>query len=132
MIGSGDYGGLVNGVNGNQVGVVEPGLDFLVDNGGPTQTIALSPGSPAIGAGSNALAVDDKGNPLTTDQRGTRFPRIVGSAVDIGAYEVQATERLVVTAQPPGASRQDWSLPCRPRSKTALVVWTPHSTAPSP
>ena len=34
-----------------------------------------------------APTVDVNGNPLTTDQRGPGFPRIVGAAVDIGAYE---------------------------------------------
>ena len=71
LIGTGGSGGLVNGDNGNQVGVANPGLDPLANNGGPTQTIALLPGSPAIDAGSNALAVDPTtGQPLTTDQRG--------------------------------------------------------------
>ena len=43
---------IVNGVDGNQVGV-DPRLDpaGLQDHGGPTQTIALLPGSPAIDAG---------------------------------------------------------------------------------
>ena len=78
LIGIGGSGGLIDGVNGNQVGVADPGLGTLGDNGGPTQTIALLPGSPAIDAGSNALAVDPTtGLPLTTDQRGTGFPRIV-------------------------------------------------------
>ena len=46
------------------------------------------PGSPAIDAGSNALAVDPStGQPLTTDQRGPGFLRIVNGTVDIGAYE---------------------------------------------
>ena len=58
LIGTGGSGGLTNGVNGNQVGVANPGLGTLADNGGPTQTIALLPGSPAIDKGSNALAVD--------------------------------------------------------------------------
>ena len=91
LIGTGGSGGLTNGVNGNQVGVADPGLDprGLQNNGGPTQTIALVTGSPAIGAGSIALAVDPTtGQPLTTDQRG--FPRIVNGTVDIGAYEVQS------------------------------------------
>ena len=62
LIGTGGSGGLVNGVNGNQVGVADPGLDpnGSPNNGGPTQTIALLPGSPAIDAGSNALAVDPR------------------------------------------------------------------------
>jgi hypothetical protein len=62
-------------------------LGPLSNNGGPTQTMALLPGSPAINAGSNGLAVDSNGNTLTTDQRGIGFPRIVNGTVDIGAYE---------------------------------------------
>ena len=70
LIGTGGSGGLINGVNGNQVGVANPGLDALADNGGPTQTIALLPGSPAIDTGSNALAVDPA--PATPDHRSAR------------------------------------------------------------
>src|SRR5207302_962858 len=46
LIGTGG-GGLTDGVNGNQVGVSDPGLGTLASNGGPTQTVALLPGSPA-------------------------------------------------------------------------------------
>ena len=60
----------------------DPILLPLADNGGPTQTLALSPGSPAIDTGNNAAAHD-------YDQRGIGFPRVIGSAADIGAYEVQ-------------------------------------------
>ena len=66
---------------------LNPMLGPLANNGGPTQTMALLPGSPAIDAGSVALAVDASGNSLTTDQRGAGFPRIMGGTVDIGAYE---------------------------------------------
>jgi hypothetical protein len=59
----------------------------LGDNGGPTMTHALLPGSPAIDAGDNSLAVDADGNLLTTDQRG--FDRISGGTVDIGSCEFQ-------------------------------------------
>ncbi len=90
LIGTGGSGGLIDGIDGNQVGVADPGLGTLADNGGPTQTIALVSGSPAIDAGSNSLAVDSQGNPLATDQRGTGFPRIANGTVDIGAYEVQS------------------------------------------
>jgi hypothetical protein len=92
LIGTGGSGGLTNGTNGNLVGVANPGLDptGLQNNGGPTQTIALLSNSPAIDAGSNALAVDPTtGLPLTTDQRGAGFPRIVNGTVDIGAFEFQ-------------------------------------------
>ena len=97
LIGTGGSGGLTNGVNGNQVGVADPGLGPLAYYGGPTQTIALLPGSPAIDAGSNALAVDPStGQPLTTDQRGTGFVRIFNGTVDIGAYEfLPAVNRAV-------------------------------------
>ncbi len=90
LIGTGGSGGLTGGTNGNQVGIAGPGLDpnGLAPNGGPTRTIALEVGSPAIGAGSTALAVDPStGLPLATDQRGAGYPRIVNGTVDIGAFE---------------------------------------------
>jgi hypothetical protein len=46
-------------------------------------------GSPAINAGNNILSVDSNNNPLTSDQRGSGFLRIVGGTVDVGAFEVQ-------------------------------------------
>ncbi len=55
-------------------------LGPLAPNGGPTRTHALLPGSPAIDAGSNPLG-------LTTDQRGTGFPRVLGGTADMGAHE---------------------------------------------
>ena len=105
LIGTGGSGGLVNGTNGNQVGVADPGLDpnGLQNNGGPTQTIALVTGSPAIDAGSNALAVDPTtGQPLTTDQRGAlRGPAGLnaGTTVDIGAYEASSSYLVTSTAR---------------------------------
>ena len=78
LIGAGGgNSGLTNGVNGNLVGLGDPGLGTLANNGGPTQTIVLLPGSPAIDAGSATLDVDPEGQTLTTDQRGTGFPRKV-------------------------------------------------------
>jgi hypothetical protein len=53
-------------------------LGPLADNGGPTQTHALLPGSPAIDAGDNTACP-------ATDQRGVTRP--LGAACDIGAYE---------------------------------------------
>ncbi len=82
-----DATGTLNG-NDNLLGVTDPGIGLLANNGGPTQTIALLAGSPAIDAGSNALAVDPTtGDPLAYDQRGAGFPRIVNGTVDIGAFE---------------------------------------------
>ena len=55
LIGAGSSG-LVNGVDGNLVGVDDPGLGTLGNYGGPTETIPLLPGSPAIDAGTSAGA----------------------------------------------------------------------------
>lgn len=60
--------------------MVEPMLLPLADNGGPTETLALSPGSPAINAGANSFS-------LVTDQRGRGHPRVFGLLADIGAFE---------------------------------------------
>ena len=56
----------------------DPNLGPLADNGGPTQTMALLPGSPAFDAGDDA-------NCPATDQRGLTRPQ--GPHCDIGAYE---------------------------------------------
>jgi hypothetical protein len=58
---------------------VNPLLGPLQDNGGPTQTMALLPGSPALDAGNSRI------NTSATDQRG--LPRVVGATIDIGAFE---------------------------------------------
>jgi hypothetical protein len=72
---------------------VDPLLGPLQDNGGPTQTMALLPGSPAIDAGDNT-------NAPTWDQRGPGYPRIVNGIIDIGAFEVQAHAHGRPTGQP--------------------------------
>ena len=86
LIGIGGADGLTSGVNGNTVGVASPELGPLANSGGPTQTIALLPGSPAIDAGSNEL------DGLATDQRGSGYARIVNGTIDIGAFEVQPAQ----------------------------------------
>jgi predicted outer membrane repeat protein len=68
----------------NLIGVA-PKLGALGDYGGPTQTIPLLNGSPAINAGSDNCASN-----IDTDQRG--YERLVGKHVDIGAYEYGATD----------------------------------------
>jgi hypothetical protein len=60
---------------------LNPLLATLASYGGPTQTMAPLPGSPAIDAGNDALIPPG----VTTDQRGS--PRIVHRQVDIGAFE---------------------------------------------
>jgi hypothetical protein len=68
----------------------DPKLGPLMDNGGPTPTMALLPGSPAIAAGDPTNAPD-------TDQRGPGYARTVGGTIDIGAFEVQTTQVFPVT-----------------------------------
>jgi len=62
-------------------------LGPLADNGGPTETHALLPGSVAIDQIPAVDCVDTEGEPLTTDQRGE--PRPGGTMCDVGAFEVQ-------------------------------------------
>ena len=78
-------GSFTTGVNGNIVGV-NPMLGPLAYNGGPTETMALLPGSPAIDAGDSTIPGGTAlVAPYSTDQRGAQ--RIKGAAVDIGAFE---------------------------------------------
>ncbi len=60
----------------------DPLLGPLQDNGGPTQTLALQTGSPAIDAGG---CTDIDGADVREDQRGSQRP--AGSGCDIGAFE---------------------------------------------
>ena len=83
--GPGGTCGLTNGTNSNIIGS-EPNLGPLQDNGGPTETMALLPGSPAIDAGDDATCADvNTVNGL--DQRGVTRPQ--GQHCDIGAFEVE-------------------------------------------
>lgn len=67
----------------------QAGLDpnGLKDNGGPTQTIALQTGSPAIDAGNSSLTTDGRGQ-----ARPFNFPGVPnalgGNGSDIGAFEL--------------------------------------------
>ncbi len=98
LIGTGGTGGLVSGSNGNQAGVANPGLGTLTANGGPTLTIALLPGSPALAAGGVSIA----GLVVpSTDERGAlrAFARPGGAAaVDVGAFEVSSIYLVTTTA----------------------------------
>ncbi len=58
----------------------------LANNGGPTFTNALLPGSGAInGTPVGSICGDELGTPLASDQRGA--PRVLGPRCDIGAFE---------------------------------------------
>jgi hypothetical protein len=95
LTGTGGSGGLTTAGH-NVLGVANPGLATLGDYGGPTETMALLPGSRAIHQG---VAVPG----VTTDQRG--FP--LDSPPDIGAFQTQRGPLVVDTAidglgSPPG------------------------------
>ncbi len=72
---------------------VNPKLGPLADNGGPINTFALLPGSPAINKGDIAAC-------YATDQRG--LPRPQGAACDLGAFEF-ATPLVTIVAPRNGA-----------------------------
>ena len=74
----------------------DPMLGPLQNNGGPTQTMALPTGSPAIDAGNPKGCTDGAGHLLTTDQRGLPRPNTEDIAdkkgCDMGAYEKQGSD----------------------------------------
>ncbi len=86
---------LTGGPGGDQRGV-DAKLGPLADNGGPTRTRALLPGSPAIDAGSPALPDGKHGACAPADQRGVKRP-VDGSGAgkpicDIGAFELDPSK----------------------------------------
>jgi predicted outer membrane repeat protein len=88
LVGTGGSGGIQGGLQGNIVLANLSGLGLapLGDYGGPTQTIALLPGSPAIGLGTaiNSIATDQRGEPDD-------------APIDIGAFQSQG---YILTAAP--------------------------------
>lgn len=78
--------GVVNGVNGNKIGI-DPALDAATGN---PAYLPLTSDSPAINAGSNALIPGS----VTTDQASR--PRILNGTVDMGAYEYAAPTSLTL------------------------------------
>jgi hypothetical protein len=79
---SDDGGGYLIGP-GDQINT-DPMLGPLQDNGGPTFTHALLPGSPAINAGDPNFTP-----PPLYDQRGPGFDRVRSGRLDVGSFEVQ-------------------------------------------
>lgn len=73
--------------NAGASGLITPGtIGALQDNGGPTWTHALLPGSQAIDGTLTGLGcVDENGTQLPSDQRGAA--RIAGARCDAGAFE---------------------------------------------
>src|SRR5206468_543482 len=99
---------------GDQVNT-DPLLGPLQDNGGPTFTHALLPGSPAVDAGNPNFTP-----PPDYDQRGPGFPRVVNGRIDIGAFEVQ--EAATPTPTPTATATVT-------PTATATATFTPTPTA---
>ena len=86
-----DGGGYLTGP-GDQINT-DPLLGPLQDNGGPTFTHALLPGSPAIDTGDPNFSP-----PPFNDQRGC--PRVINGRIDIGSFETQPPRRPCATPRP--------------------------------
>ena len=101
LVGTGGSGGIQDGSDGNIVLSNLDDLDLgpLANNGGPTRTMALLPGSAAIHAGTAVVGV-------TTDQRGDPLD----SPPDIGAYQLQGQSGPLVFTVTTTADSGDGSL----------------------
>jgi predicted outer membrane repeat protein len=108
-ISSDDGSGFLNGP-GDQINT-DPMLGPLQDNGGPTVTHALLPGSPAIDAGDPNFTP-----PPYYDQRGPDFWRVRNGRIDSGSFEVQAGSTPTAT-------------PTSTATPTATATSTPTATA---
>jgi hypothetical protein len=71
-------------------GPLDPLYGTLDFNGGPTRTLSLQTGSPALDVGINP-------DNLLYDQRGVGYPRVSNGNPDIGAYELQVIPPPTVT-----------------------------------
>jgi hypothetical protein len=79
---------------GDQINT-DPLLGPLQNNGGPTFTHALLPGSPAIDTGDPNFSP-----PPFNDQRGCPFDRVFNGRIDIGSLETQPPRRPCPTPRP--------------------------------
>lgn len=78
----GSTGWVTSDLTGTNDAPLDAKLGFLEDNGGPTPTVALLVGSPAIDAADKSIVTTYS---LSTDQRG--FARVYNRLPDIGAFE---------------------------------------------
>ncbi len=113
LIGNGTavYGLAPADLAGTAANPLDPMLGPLQDNGGPTFTHALLPGSAAIDAG-------DSNQAPTTDQRG--LSRIMDGSIDIGAFEVQR----ITTPSQRFVARAYLELLRRPAEDAGLAFWS--------
>lgn len=96
----------------------DPKLGTLADNGGPTQTMELLTGSPALDAGDNGVCAATPINNL--DQRGVTRP--LGPHCDIGAYE--ATFVPVVNLSPSALDFGDQMVGTTSAAQDVVLTYT--------
>ena len=101
---------------------VNPKIGPLANNGGPTQTHALTPGSPAIDV---IPAANGCRFGITTDQRGTARP--FGNGCDIGAFELKFD--VLPGTIPTGPTLPDHPAPAPPSHVPGQVI---PGAAPAP
>jgi CSLREA domain-containing protein len=119
--------GFTNGANNDHVGSaatpLDPLLNILANNGGPTMTHALRPGSPAIDRGGNSgVTTDQRGLPRPVDDPATQNAQ---DGSDIGAFEVQT----FITCQPITAALSGGGM-IQPGGSAPLTVSLTGGSAP--
>ncbi len=75
------------GTIGSDITGVDPALSGLANNGGPTDTHAITTSSSTYNA-ANPAGCSGIAGPIPSDQRQPPFPRVVNGRCDIGAYEL--------------------------------------------
>jgi hypothetical protein len=104
---------------GNQAVTSDPLLGNLADNGGPTQTMALGPGSPALSAGNPfQCGVAPIGN---IDQRGQPRNAVDRNTCDIGAYDTGKPARAVASPSTTTISCADCAIPVGGKTTSMTV-----------
>jgi Bacterial Ig-like domain (group 3) len=103
---------------------VNPKLDSLKNNGGPTQTMGLLPGSPAIGAIPLSAGACVAGS--ATDQRGVARPQ--GKGCDIGAVEKGLTLTTAGSSPNPAGIGQAISFTATVCANPSTLPATPTGT----
>ncbi len=94
---------------GLEVGLGDPMLGALAENGGPTPTRLPAATSPLIDY------ADCEGSPIFDDQRATTRPQ--GGACDVGAVEVEVVPPAPPEAEPTPATPEDESTPAIPEAE---------------
>ncbi len=108
----------------------DPMLGPLAANGGPTNTLALLTGSPAINAGNPAGCREIDGTPITVDQRGIARPQ--GPRCDIGAFELVTKPAVKITGVRVSSAKKTARFTFRPGTgaQCALVRTRGHASKP--